>query len=96
MPIFKQYLATEYPEYEKDIYEKISPNNTIVYFAKYPELKNIEGVKLLVEKINTIRDTIYEKELEKLKLEKNINMRRKNKLYIKWLVPKYVREIDEN
>lgn len=88
LPEFRRYLVELYPEYEKNVYDKISPENISIYLVKYPELKTIEGVKLLVEKINQIKDSIYQKEIEKTKVEKDIRVRGRNKLILTGILPK--------
>jgi hypothetical protein len=62
LPQLKEILI-DYGKYEKDIYSKITLNNYTVYLAKYPELKNIEAVKLLTTEIKVYTNKMYETDI---------------------------------
>jgi hypothetical protein len=62
LPQLKEVLI-DYGKYEKDIYSKITLNNYTVYLAKYPELKNIEAVKLLTTEIKAYTNKMYETDI---------------------------------
>ena len=57
-----QYLSVEYPDFEKDVFEKMSPtekSDLKMYFVKYPELNSSSMFKLLIQKISEMSDEIY-------------------------------------
>lgn len=57
-----KYLSVEYPDFEKDVFSKMSPQEKTdlkMYFTKYPELSTSSMFNLLVEKISRMSNEIY-------------------------------------
>lgn len=85
---FVNYLAEVYPNHEKDIYEKICPDNVDVYLAKYPELKSSETIIALVKQIRELNDDTYRQDLERAEVLCKMRFRPKNPWVIQWFMPK--------
>jgi hypothetical protein len=50
-----QYLGKEYPTFEKEIFEKMSPEEKSeigAYFVKYPELNTAQGFQKLIDEMS--------------------------------------------
>jgi hypothetical protein len=92
LPEFERILLDKYPQFEKKIYDKITVNNYMVYLVKYPELKNIEATKALIDNININYSSIYDMDLKIEEMKANIRMRNSN---IFMLVPHYEECINE-
>jgi hypothetical protein len=84
---FKFYLVDTYPEHEQGIFDKISPDSVRVYLAKYPEIRAIEGVKDLVERIDKLRSEVYAKRIEKAEIKKNIRYRQRDPWILNFIIP---------
>jgi hypothetical protein len=64
-----KYLSVEYPDFEKGVFEKMSPqekSDLKMYFVKYPELSASSMFTLLIQKISGMSDEIFhlDKDLE--------------------------------
>lgn len=60
---YEKYLAKEYPNIEKDIFNKISenkPNELMALLQNYPELKTYIGFGDMVNRISELVKDIYE------------------------------------
>lgn len=84
---FAQYLASEYPEYEKNIFDKISPGTVGMYFVKYPELRSSETIVVLVEHINELQSDVYAQQVSVAKVEKDIRYRQRNPWLLQSMIP---------
>jgi len=80
---------SKYPEYEKDIFEKISPEAMSLYFVKYPELKSIESVTLLTTELVRLHSVIYDQQIERNRFIKDILYRNDNKLVYSVFMKRY-------
>ena len=80
---------SKYPEYEKDIFEKISPEAMSLYFVKYPELKSIESVTLLTTELVRLHSVIYDQQIERNRFIKDILYRNDNKLVCSVFMKRY-------
>lgn len=63
---FAKNLGEKYPELEKNIFEKMAPQDADqlkFYFVQYPELKSATTLNYLVEQIKSIADDWYNKQL---------------------------------
>lgn len=60
---FAGYLAEAYPDFEKSVFDKISPEGIDVYLVKYPELKSSETITLLVQEISQMQGARYNQRL---------------------------------
>lgn len=84
---FAKHLAETYPEHEKDIYDKISPDKVNMYFARYPELRTSETLVALVEHINKLQSDVYNQQINVEQLLKNTRFRRRNPWYYSFMIP---------
>ncbi len=84
---FKLYLGQIYPDLEKSIFKDISPANADIYLVQYPELKSSNTIIELVTQIKKLRSAIYDQEIKINKSQKDINSRKRNPLYLTWLLP---------
>lgn len=75
---FTNYLAEIYPNLEKGIFDKISPQNISIYLVKYPELKSSETIRKLVDEISKLQDAVYEQKLKEAEIQRDINYYHKN------------------
>ena len=75
---FTNYLAEIYPNLEKGIFDKISPQNISIYLVKYPELKSSETVRKLVDEISKLQDAVYEQKLKEAEIQRDIDYYHKN------------------
>ena len=60
---FKEVLVKAYPNYEKEIFGKMSPEDLQMLFVKYPELKASLTSINYVDKIDTLNADIYDQEI---------------------------------
>lgn len=60
---FAEYLAEKYPEHEKEIFSKMSPDKIDLYLVKYPEIKASETLMALVAKIERLENQYYEQKI---------------------------------
>lgn len=86
---FASYLANAYPEYEKNIFEKIKPENVDIYLVKYPDLKASQTIIALVEQISKLQNDIYDQKLEKESVLKDMRYRIKNPWIFNSWIPSY-------
>jgi len=86
---FAHYLAEMYPEHEARIYDRISPDNLNVYLVQYPELRTHETLLSLVSNINQLQSDVYDKQLERETIKRDLRFRPKSPVLIGWLIPKY-------
>lgn len=88
----KSYLASAYPEHEREVFENLSRNNANevidVYFVKYPELKANETFMSLARSTQEMRSKIYEVQLQKAELKKSVRFRPHNPWIFNWFIPK--------
>ena len=84
---FAGYLAEAYPKYEKNIFEKISPDKIDFYLVKYPELQASQTILELVQQIAQLRGDFYEQSLLKEDVLKSMRYRPKNPWLLYWFIP---------
>lgn len=84
---FVKHLAEIYPEHEKDIYDKISPDKVDLYFAKYPELRASETLVALVDRINNLQSDVYDQQINVAESFKNIRFRPRNPWIFSFMIP---------
>jgi uncharacterized protein YsxB (DUF464 family) len=84
---FAGYLADIYPEYEKNIFESISPDGIDLYLVKYPEIKASETIMLLVSEIRMLQGDIYDQQLERAQVVRNMSYREKSPWIVQWFMP---------
>ncbi|MDP3726121.1 MAG: hypothetical protein Q8R36_02900 [bacterium] len=84
---FARHLATAYPEHEKDIYNKISPDKVGWYFAKYPELRASETLVTLVGHINKLQSDVYNQQIAVEEALKETRFRLRNPWLFTFMIP---------
>ena len=85
---FAKHLAEAYPKHERDIYEKISPEQAAIYFAKYPELKASDTLMKLVENINELQSAVYAQKVHTEETSKKIRVNLRSPLLFTFMIPK--------
>jgi hypothetical protein len=80
IPEIKKYLGELYPNIEKELFGKMSANETDlrIYMVKYPEIKSNETIKYLVDRIQHYSDLVVECEKDKLWHEQRLQARMMN------------------
>ena len=86
---FEKYLLEIYPQHEKDIYNKIKPQDIDIYLVKYPELMASETIKLLVNQVRTLQNDYYAQSLLKADVVKRMIYNTKNPWIYYFLIPEY-------
>jgi len=84
---FAKYLYEAYPDYEKEIFQNISPEKVDFYLVKYPELKSSETILALTSKINGLQSDYYQQKINKAEFKKDVRFRKKNPWGIGRLIP---------
>lgn len=75
---FADFLFDAYPQHEKDIYNKIKPQDIDLYLVEYPELKASETITFLVNQIRDLKNDYYEQGLLRAVVVKRMAVRTKN------------------
>lgn len=86
---FENYLLKVYPQHEKDIFNKVKPQDIDIYFVRYPELKASETIKLLVGEVRTLQNDYYAQSLLEADIVRRVTYRSKNPWLYYFLIPKY-------
>jgi hypothetical protein len=86
---FENYLLKVYPQHEKDIFNKVKPQDIDIYFVRYPELKASETIKLLVGEVRTLQNDYYAQSLLEADIVRRITYRSKSPWLYYFLIPKY-------
>jgi len=84
-----KFELSKYPEFEKEIFKNISPKNMSIYFVKYPELKSSETIMALSSELIKLQKTIFEQQINKNQVIKNIKHRNCNKFAYTIFMPRY-------
>lgn len=84
---FAHYLAEVYPEHEKNIFEKIKPEDCDIYLAKYPELKSSDTIIQLVIQIRSLQDDFYKQQLTRAEILRDMRYRKKSPWVLQFLMP---------
>ena len=80
-------LIEKYQIHETDIINTMSDNSAAVYLVKYPELHAHETFKKYADILIELDDHIYNKEIEEIKLNREINIRKRAIYTIGSLLP---------
>jgi len=86
--VFKQYLAEQYPNYEKEIFSKLLPDNITAVATMFPDIKASETITDYCNKISKLTDNIYSQDLNINRKKKNIRVRLRDKTGWWFLLPK--------
>ena len=84
---FAKHLADAYPNHEKNIYDKISPDKVSLYLAKYPELKASETLVALVGHINKLQSAVYDQQIKVEQALKDTRFRLRNPWFFRFMIP---------
>jgi hypothetical protein len=60
---YKEILVQNYPNYEKEIFDKITPSDFTMLMIKYPEIKTALTSINYVEKIKELNDDVYQMDI---------------------------------
>ncbi|HRY62933.1 MAG TPA: hypothetical protein P5056_04160, partial [Candidatus Paceibacterota bacterium] len=85
---FTRLLAEVYPQHEKDLFEKMTPDRVLALVIKYPEIKANTTVMELVTKIDQMRSAVYDQQILREKLKKDIRFNKRNPFLIQFFIPK--------
>jgi len=86
---FASYLAEAYPEHERLIFDKISPDKVSLYFVKYPDLKSSETMTALVGEISKLQADYYQQKENRINKLRDVEYRPKSPWVIKFVIPHY-------
>lgn len=84
---FAYYLAEVYPNHEKEIFTEISPSNIELYLARYPEIKSSATILKLVEEIGDLREDVYDQQIRREKILRDMRYRKLSPWNIRWMIP---------
>jgi len=83
---FKLLLQKQYPEFERQIFQNISPKSLSMYMVQYPQLKSVEGIIVLVRSINELKAAVYDVDRSLEDVKKSIRYRLRSPWVITWFV----------
>lgn len=84
---FSKYLYEMYPKYERDIFQKITPEKVDIYLVKYPELQASKTIVALTERINQLQTDRYQQRIAKEQTLKDMRFRARNPWIWYWWIP---------
>lgn len=84
---FQTYLATDYPDIEKQIFGDISPKNVAIYLAQYPQLQSIKALTKLTDEVGQLNDKVYQQQLNINQVQRKITVRQRNPWLLTFLIP---------
>ncbi|PIZ70616.1 MAG: hypothetical protein COY09_02535 [Candidatus Portnoybacteria bacterium CG_4_10_14_0_2_um_filter_39_11] len=84
---FAGYLAEAYPQHERDIFKKISPDKVSFYMVKYPQLQTSQTLTALVAEISKLQGDYYGQQLKAQETLKNIRFRQVNPWFVNAVIP---------
>ena len=76
--VFKQHLAQQYPDYEKDIFSKLLPENITAVATIFPEIKSSETIMDYCNKINSLTSGVYKEDIAIAGHERKIRVRKRD------------------
>lgn len=87
LPEIKTILVDEYPQYEKEVFSALRPNDIRFLAIRYPEIRTIEAFRLYIEQLNTY--TLWCQEQRELKQEivAETIARKRSPFLISWFIP---------
>ncbi len=84
---FGAYLADQYPQHEREVFEDISPDKVMLYFTKYPELKASATLTELVSRINQLKSDVYHQQVLAEQVATEIRVRNRNPWFFGFMIP---------
>ena len=86
---FASYLAEAYPDHEKAIFDKISPEKIDLYLVKYPDLRSSETITALVGQISKLQAEYYQQKVDRINMLRDVNYRPKSPWIMNFFIPRY-------
>jgi hypothetical protein len=83
---FAKYLLP-YQDYEKSIYDKISPDNIDIYMAKYPELRTSDTIIALVDNIHGLQTEVYDAKITIERIKRKMRYRKVDPWAVTYFIP---------
>lgn len=84
---FAHYLAELYPNFEKEIFDKIKPENIDMYMVKFPEVKTQEGVLELVKQIRLLNDDRFNQQIDRSETLRDMRYRKESPWVFQFVMP---------
>ena len=84
---FASYLATAYPQQEREIFNSISPDKIEIYLAKYPEIRSADTLMALVSEISKMQADRYQQKILREDAMKRLRLRQVDPWLIYWWIP---------
>jgi len=85
----KLHLTQNYPDFEKEIFEKIKPQNVSIHITKYPELQSSKTILEYVKSIRIFQKHIFDCDRMIAELNRQIRIRKRTcKLFCIPVLPK--------
>jgi len=84
---FARYLGETYPQHEKEIFDKMTPEEINIFLVKYPELQASKTIMELVKQIRSLQDDIYKQQISRAETLKDMRYRTKSKWVFQWMMP---------
>ena len=93
---FREALAKQYPDIEKEIFSKIGPQpNMTAYLAQYPQLHSNETITKLVDETNRLWSKYYEVQYERAKIQYDMRVLRRSIAFFNFLLPDTPPEVEK-
>ncbi|NMC51944.1 hypothetical protein GYA54_04490 [Candidatus Kuenenbacteria bacterium] len=83
---FAKYLAEQYPDQERFIFDKIDPDKVALYLVKYPEIKSSETLMALVVEIGKLQAQVYDQRIKRAQIKRDIRFRLVNPWRLNFLI----------
>ena len=84
---FKIWLGEKYPDFEKELFKNLIPQNVAVFAVQFPEIKSSETITKLVSKINSLQSDIYNERLSIERYRRHIRIIKRNPFIITKIMP---------
>jgi sensor histidine kinase YesM len=81
-------LAVDYPKLEEEVLGTLAKNPDLL-FVQFPQLRSSETITTLANQIKNLRSQVYQQELNKTRMEKDIRTRQRNPFFLQILVPNH-------
>lgn len=86
--VFKTHLAEQYPQYERDIFSKLLPENVSAIATLFPDIKASKTITDYCSRISRLTDVVYDQDLKITTLNKNIRIRLRDRTGWWFLLPR--------
>lgn len=80
-------LVEKYPKQERDIFDKIKPENVSIYLAKYPEIQSAQTIMEAAKQTKILQDDIYKQQIERAEILNDMRYRAKSPWVLQWTMP---------